>query len=152
MEKINFTEEHQARLKELAVELLLAGILIEGIAGTKYNVHDLLHEVSLNTLSTMHSNIKKSITKIEDMDDWSMTDYQQKKLAEQKKMKEFIHLIIGWKKMQSQVEADKKKIAELKEKLKVVKEETMSPKERVELLEKKIREKGGDLGSDEENE
>lgn len=150
MKKINFTQEHESRLKVLTLELLFNGTVITGIAGSKYTIYDLLHEVTLNTLSTMYSNLKREIEKIENTDEWSMTDYQQKKLAETKSMRELINLIIGWRKHQSQIQSDKAKVKEMKAKLKEIEKSSMTPEEQAKELKDAIRAMGGDPDADDE--
>lgn len=145
MKKINFTPEHDAALKAVALELLFGGIFIKGIAGTQYSVFDLLHEVTVNTLVTMYGNLKKEITKIEELDEWSMNDYQQKKLVESKKMAEFLNLTIGWRKYQDQVASDKEQLKALKAKMKELKLSSMTPAEQMKEIEDQILSMGGTL-------
>ena len=150
MKKINFTEEHDKRLKELAVDLLFGGVFLKGLAGTEYSVFDILHAVTINTVSTMYSNLKKEIEKIESLDEWSMNDYQQRKLSEAKKMHEFLNLAIGWRKLQVQKEKEKSEIKELKAKLKEVRASSMSPEQQAKELEDAIKAMGGDPDGDDE--
>lgn len=150
MKRINFTQEHESKLKELATDLLFGGTFIKGFTGTTYSVFDLLHNVTINTIVTMHGNMKKEVEKIENLDEWSMNDYQQKKLAESKKMAEFLNLVIGWRKFNEQVAEEKEQVKALKAKMKELKLSTMTPTEQIAELEKQITSMGGSLTDDTE--
>jgi hypothetical protein len=150
MKRINFTTEHQSQLKEWAIDLLFSGTFIKGFTGASYSVFDLLHNVTINTLVTMLGNLKKDIEKIENLDEWSMTDYQQKRLAESKKMAEFLNLAIGWRKYNEQVAEEKEQVKALKAKMKELKTSTMTPTEQIAELEKQITSMGGSLTEDTE--
>ena len=138
MKKINFTEEHDRRLKELAIDLLFGGTFIKGLAGTEYSVFDILHAVTINTVTTMYSNLKREIEKIESLDEWSMTDYQQRKLADTKKMYEFLNLTIGWRKLQDQNAKIAEKAKELQKELKELELNSLSPEDKIKAKQKEL--------------
>lgn len=144
MAKINFTKEHNDKLQSLAGEALMNGTKFKGNLGSEMNIHDLIHNCTVNTLSRYHSNIKKEVTEIENLDDeWSLTDYQQRKAAELKKTQELINLLIGYKRYQAESEAEKAKLAELKATYKELKESTTSPEVRLKEMEDQIAALGG---------
>lgn len=138
MGKINFTKEHLAKLKELATNFLFKGIVIKGAINTELTVWDIIHNTTLNTLSTIYANLKREVEKISNLDEWNMTDYQQKKLLALKEQLEFVNLVIGYKKYQVEVQTDRDKLKELKAKYAELKESTLSPTERLAALETEI--------------
>jgi len=138
MSKINFTKEHLVKLKELATKMLFAGSTVQGLVGTQMSVHDLIHNATINTLITFNSNMKKEIERISSLDEWSMNDYQQKKLEILKETQEFVNLLIGYKKNQSELEADKSKLRELRAKQAELKESTLTPEDKLKALDEEI--------------
>lgn len=138
MSKINFTKEHLDKLKELAVKMLFSGNVVAGAMGTSLTIYDLFHNTTINTLITINGNLKREIEKISNLDEWSMNDYQQRKLEATKQIQELINLLIGYKKNQAEVEADKTKLKELKAKQAELKESTLTPEDRLKALEKEI--------------
>lgn len=140
MSKINFTKEHLQKLKEAATKMLFANSVVDGLVGSKLTVHDLIHNTTINTLITINSNMKREIEKISNLDEWSMTEYQQRKLANLKEIQEFVNLLIGYKKNRAEIEADKSKLAELRAKQAELQESTLTPEDRLKALEKEISE------------
>lgn len=138
MAKINFTKEHLAKLKDLAIKFLFKGILIKGAINSELSVWDILHNTTLNTLSTIYGNLKREVEKISNLDEWNLTDYQQKKLEVLKEQMEFVNLVIGYKKYQIEIQSDKDKLRELKAKQQELKESTLTPVERLAALEAEI--------------
>lgn len=138
MSKINFTKEHLAKLKDLAIKFLFKGILIKGAVSTELSVWDIIHNTTLNTLSTIYGNLKREIEKIGNLDEWNLTDYQQKKLESLKEQAEFINLTIGYRKYRIEVQTDKDKLRELKAKQQELKESALTPIERLAALEAEI--------------
>lgn len=57
--KVNFTKEHFERLKTLALIYLIGGNQIKALMGTSLTIYDLFHTVTVNTLITLNSNLKK---------------------------------------------------------------------------------------------
>lgn len=142
--RINFTPEHEARLKQLAIIMLFDGITLKGTVGTELTVQDLLHNTTVNTLVMLNSNLKKEIERISGLDEWSMNDYQQRKLANTKELQEFTNLLIGYKKFQAEKQSAKAEIANLKAQYAEIKKSTMTPQDQLTALEKKIKELGDD--------
>lgn len=135
MSKINFTKEHNARLGELAAEALFKGTKFKGNLGTESTIHDLIHNTQINTLTRYHANIKKEVAEIEAMDEWSLSDYQQTKAKNLKKNQELIFLLIGYKRYQEEIAANKAKLAELKSTYAQLKEDTKTPEDRMKEIE-----------------
>ena len=109
---ITFTEKHLETLKGLFLELGFSGATLPGKFGSNsYNVMDLLHNSSITTLQGLHVQLKKDISSLGDTDDWSGDSRIQTRVENLTKWKEFIHLIIGYKKSQAEQEelADAKK-------------------------------------------
>lgn len=137
-QKINFTREHLAKLKELCVRSLFKGTMIKGLVGTTINIYDLIHNTTLNTLTSIHSNLKKEEDKIQALDEWSMTDYQQAKLVEVQKTREMVNLIIGYKRHQAEADNERAKLSQLKASLAELKAQAMTPEEKIKALEDAI--------------
>lgn len=144
MAKINFTAEHQNKLNNLIIKMLFGNLVLKGLMGTELNVHQLVNQTSINSLITMNSNLKKQITSIEDLDEWSQTPYQQKKLKDTKEMQELINLLIGYKKYQEQKNSDAQQVRNLKAKVAELEAQTITPAEQLAKLKKEIAELGGE--------
>ena len=138
MTKVNFTSEHQWRLRELAMTLLFDAVKVKGLMGTELNVYQLINETSINSLQNLLSGLKKEITKISDLDMWSLTEYQQSKLKEIEKMYEFINLCIGYKKFLAEKEANNEQVKQLKATLKELQESTKTPQQRIDEISAQI--------------
>lgn len=138
MAKINFTKEHQDKLNSLAGEALVKGTVFKGNLGAQMNIYDLFHNCNTNTLTRYHANIKKEIAEIEALDEWSFTEYQQRKAADLKKTQELVFLLIGYKRNQAEVEANKAQLAELKETYNKLKEDTKTPEDKMKEIEAKM--------------
>lgn len=143
MAKINFTQEHKARLEALALQMLMSNMTIKGPLGTNMNIQQLLHETTINSLQTMYANVKKEIEKINSLDTWSQTDYQQQKVKLLTDVQELINLIIGYKKYQAQLNNEKAELDSLKAELKELKKQNMTPEQQIKLIEEKINAMGG---------
>jgi len=143
--RINFTTEHQVRLQTLALGMLFGGTKVKGLIGTEINVYQLINETTIQTLTTLYGNLKKELDKIQSLDEWSMTEYQQRKAEELKTVAELVNLTIGYKRHQAQLYQEKAEISELKAQLKQLKESTLTPADRIAALEKQIQGMGGDI-------
>lgn len=135
MAKINFTAEHNARLGVLAAEALIKGTTFKGNLGSELNIYDLFHNCTVNTLTRYHGNLKKEIADIEALDEWSLTEHQQRKAANLKKNQELVNLLIGYKRSQEEKEANKSKLAEVKAQYAKLKEDTKTPEDKMKELE-----------------
>jgi len=146
MAKINFTPEHSAKLKELAVKALFDGETFKPTGlGNENTIHDLIHNVSVDTLTKYHANVKKQVAEIENLDEWNLTDYQQRKAASLKKTQELVNLIIGYRRSEIEKAAEKKALQEKLSLYKQLKEEAKTPEERMKELEAEIVAAGGTL-------
>lgn len=146
MGKINFTPEHSAKLKELAVKALFDGETFKPTGlGNENTIHDLIHNVSVDTLTKYHANVKKQVAEIENLDEWNLTDYQQRKAASLKKTQELVNLIIGYRRSEIEKAAEKKALQEKLSLYKQLKEEAKTPEERMKELEAEIIAAGGTL-------
>lgn len=148
--KINFTAEHETKLKELALKFLFMGISFQGIIGTTLTVSQLIHDVTIGTLQTLLSNLKRAIDKIKTLDSWSMTKHQEKKLDLLEEQYDFVNLLIGYKRYHAQLQEEKNKVRELRKEYAELEKSTMSPSERLESLRKTIESLGSSVNEDDE--
>lgn len=140
MAKINFTKEHYAKMKELAVAMLIANEAITTKMGQPLNIVELMHTQTINTLNGIRLAITKQIEDLEKQDEWVATDYQQEKLEALKKKKELVNLIIGWKRYNMELAEAKAKKAELTQQLKALKESQKTPEDKIKELEASLKE------------
>ena len=109
--KINFTTEHKSRLQAL---FLILSFNLETLSGkygaNTFNPSDLLYNASITTLQGLNKSLKKDVEALVDLDEWSATAYQAKKAQKLKDWKEFVHLLIGYKKYLAQEIANRAKI------------------------------------------
>jgi hypothetical protein len=138
MSTISFTKEHKEKLNALALEALFQGTEFKAKIGANHTIHDLLHTCSLNTLQQLHSQTKKEAAEIETMDEWSLTDHQQRKLKDLKDKQEILNLLIGYKRYLAEAESKRQELKELKGQLKNLQELNKTPDQRQKELEAKI--------------
>lgn len=138
MSKINFTAEHRKELMDLAGEALISGATFRGSVGTELNVHDLFHNTNVTTLQRILSNNKKEITETGNLDEWSLNDYQQRKVNRLEKASKLVNLIIGFRKKAEEEAATKSTVKDLKSQLETLKRESMTPEARIAELEAQI--------------
>ena len=94
-----FTEKNVQTLQDLFLEIGFSGELLTGKFGANsFSVVDLLHHTSITTLQGLYSQLKKEIAAFDQEDDWSNDNATQAKINSLSKWKEFIHLVIGYKK------------------------------------------------------
>jgi hypothetical protein len=148
--KINFTPEHQNRLNVLVLKMLFGNLVLKSLMGSELNVHKLVNETSINSLVTMNSNLKKQVETLENVDEWSQSPYQQKKLKDTKEMQELVNLLIGYKRYQEQKNTDAQQIRNLKAEMAELKQQTITPAEKLAMIEKQIAELGGDVQTSED--
>ena len=142
MTKINFTSEHDARLKHLATEMLFNGAVINGTMGQVFTVHDLIHTTTLNTLRNLLQSLNKQIEKLENADEWVSAGTEQALLATKKNEKEFVNLLIGYKRYQDMLKENKAKRAALQHQLDSLKDAQKTPEDRIKELEAELAELG----------
>lgn len=136
--KINFTQEHFDKLQNLATDALFNKVVVTTKLGQPLNIYELLHTTTINQLNEIKSSLAKKIEKMEEGDEWVINDND--KLEWYKNAKELVNLIIGWKRYNLEVEANKKKKEELSEKLNELKESTKTPEDRIKELEAQLKE------------
>ena len=136
--KVNFTETNMARLKELAVEMLLNNGIVSTKIGQVLNVSDLLHTTTINTLNSIKNSIKKRIEVLEGADEWTVEVDTQREIGNLKKDAELVNLIIGYKRYTQEVAENHAKKRELEKQLRNLEESTKTPAERIEDLKKQI--------------
>lgn len=145
MAKVNFTKEHYAKMKELAVDMLVNNLVINTKMGQPLTIVELMHTQTVNTLNNIRLALGKQIETIEQQDEWVSTSYQQEKLGSLKTQKELVNLIIGWKRYKAEQLETRQKKAELTEQLKQLKESQKTPEDRIKELEAEL----GSLDSEE---
>ncbi len=138
MSQTNFTAEHRKELMDLAGEALVSGTTIGGSVGTQMNIYDLFHNTNITTLSRIHGNIKKEVTEIENLDEWSLSEHQQRKAARLKTVQRLVNLLIGFKKKQAEDANNKATAKELREQLTTLKKSLMTPEAQIAELEAKL--------------
>ena len=138
MQKINFTKEHDARLKELSTEMLFDKTVINGKMVQVYTVFDLIHTTTIGTLRNIYNSLVKSIEKSESADEWIATDNDQRVLADFKRKKEFVNLLIGYKRYQNMLDENRSKRAVLEAELARLQDAQKTPEDRIKELQSEI--------------
>jgi len=152
MSKVVFTKEQAAELKSVYVDLSFKGIALSG----KFNAntltpYDLLTSTNVNTLINLRGQLKKEISSFEeDHDEFTATDYQRKQNEQKKMWERFLYLLIGYKRAQEQKADAEKELKELRIKAKELKEQNMTPEDKIKALEELIKEKEGLVGDESE--
>lgn len=137
MAKINFNKGHYDLMCEMLLEMLLNNEVIQHKMLT-LDVTALLHTTTINTLNSIRLDLKKAIDNIENQDEWSTTELNQKKLASLKDKKELVNLIIGYKRWQEEQESIKLARKLLLEELEDLKESQKTPEDKIKELEEKL--------------
>ena len=132
---INFTEENKKQLEELAVKFLFSNTTFKGALNTEVSVQDLVQFTSVNTLKNLFVNLKKEIESKENQDRWSLTEKEQNLINSLTEKKDFIDLLIGYKKYQSEQSGVLAKKEALRKQLTELKESTKKPEDRIAELE-----------------
>lgn len=141
MGKINFTPTHFERMKELAVEMLLDNEVIVGKLGQQFNIVDLIHTTTINTLNSMRVGMAKAIENLENADEW-VDSANQEKIEKLTRQKELVNLIIGYKRylLEQQETSELKK--QLKKTLADLKESQKTPEDKIKEIEAQLAELG----------
>lgn len=137
MAKINFNKGHYDLMCEMALDMLLSNGVIQHKMLT-LDVTALLHTTTINTLNSIRLDLKKAIDNLENQDEWSTTELNQKKLAILKDKKELVNLIIGYKRWQEEQETIKQSRKLLQEELDNLKESQKTPEDKIKELEDKL--------------
>ena len=133
---INFTKDHEARLKELACEMLFNNGVIQTKLGQPLDIVELLHTATINTLNEIKNKLSNTIAKMEEADEWIEKDTT--KIEKQRKAKELVNLIIGWKRFNLEKAENARKREELSAKLAELKESTKTPEDRIKEMEAEL--------------
>lgn len=141
MGKINFTPTHFERMKELAVEMLLDNEVVSNKLGLQFNIVELIHTTTINTLNSMRVGMTKAIENLENADEW-VDSANQEKIEKLKKQKELVNLIIGYKRylLEQQETSELKK--QLKKTLADLKESQKTPEDKIKEIEAQLAELG----------
>lgn len=137
MKKVNFTLENQVALEKILVSHLLTNTQFVGPMGANFNVHQLLHELSIRSLETTLKNLEREI---EITSDTPWEEPPAGKLTILNNKRELVHLIIGYKKnleYQKYAAEEKKK---LESQIAALTESTKTPAEKIKELEAKLKE------------
>lgn len=138
MAKINFTKEHYAKMRDLAVEMLIHNCIINTPIGQSLNIVELMHTQTIGILNNIRVSLGKKIESMEQHDEWVATDNQQGQLEKLKRQKELVNLIIGWKRYKMEQFEISNKRAELSEKLERLKESQKTPEDRIKEIEAEL--------------
>ena len=141
MGKINFTPTHFERMKELAVEMLLDNEVIVGKLGQQFNIVDLIHTTTINTLNSMRVSMAKAIENLENADEW-VDSANQDKIAKLTKQKELVNLVIGYKRYLLEQSETNELRKQLKKTLEDLKESQKTPEDKIKEIEAQLAELG----------
>lgn len=136
---INFTKEHYAKMKDLAVEMLINNETIPSKIGTPLTVSDLLHTQTVNSLNGIRLALGRSIENLENQDEWVSSSTQQEKLEFLKKKKDLVNLIIGWKRFKVEQRELAEKKESLESKLEALKEAAKTPEDKIKEIEEQLK-------------
>ena len=125
---INFTKDHENRLKELACEMLFNNGVIQTKLGQPLDIVALLHSTAINTLNEIRNRFSNTIAKMEEADEWVEKDTT--KIEKQRKAKELVNLIIGWKRLNLELKERERRIAEIDKQLNDIDEATKTPEDK----------------------
>lgn len=138
MGKINFTKEHMARLKDLAVEMLFKNDYIATNLGQQLSVVELLHCTTINSLTKIRLDLAKKIEQLENADEWVTTDREQVVLNEMKTRKDFVNLVIGYKRYMDELATTSREKEKLQAEIDRLREEQKTPADRLKEMEAKL--------------
>lgn len=138
MGKINFTKEHMARLKDLAVEMLFKNDYIVTNFGQQLSVVELLHCTTINSLTKIRLDLAKKIEQLENADEWVTTDREQVVLNEMKTRKDFVNLVIGYKRYMDELATTSREKEMLQAEIDRLREEQKTPADRLKEMEAKL--------------
>ena len=135
---VNFTKEHMAKLTELASQMLFSGEVVNSKLGQPLNVFDILHTTTINTLNNIKNELGRKITKLEEADEWVGVNTFE--LESTKTKKEFVNLVIGYKRYQNELEENRAKKEKLQKELEQLVASNKTPDERIAELRAQIAE------------
>jgi hypothetical protein len=104
--KINFTSENEKQLKDLFLELGFSGATLPGKFGANsYNVMQLVHSTTIETLQGLYQNLEKEIDTLGKVNKWTAPVITTQRVENLKKWYNFIDLLIGYKLYNAQEQA-----------------------------------------------
>lgn len=139
MNKINFTKEHQVKLFNMVNLAVFNNKSFNTPMGGSATIQELLHQTTVNTLIQMKQALDKKIAAKESVDEWSMTDEEQRTIANLKADSELINLVIGWKKYTNYQNEIAKKKLELNKMIDQLKESQKTPEDKIKELESELK-------------
>lgn len=128
MATINFTKENYNELLELVAKAAIKQTTFNGKVGQLFNVIDLLHTVSINSLNGIKAALTKKLRDIEDRDEWIQADSSE--LDTVKEQRKLVNLIVGYKRKKMEIEENRRKREAIKKKYDDLCESTMTPEEK----------------------
>lgn len=138
MGKINFTKEHMTRLKELAVNMLFKNDHIMTNLGQPLSVVEVLHCTTINSLTKIRLDLTKKIEQLENADEWVTTDREKLVLDEMRTKKEFVNLVIGYKRYMDELAATTREREMLQAEIERLKDEQKTPEDRIKEMQAKL--------------
>lgn len=127
-----------ARLKALATEMLFKNDHIGTNLGQLLNVVDVLHCTTINSLTKIRLDLAKKIEQLENADEWVTTDREQLILSEMKDRKEFVNLVIGYKRYMDELATISAKKEKLQKEIDRLKDEQKTPADRLKEAEEAL--------------
>lgn len=137
--KINFTQEHFSQLQQLAVHFLFNNLSVKTPTGQILGVSEILHTTTINSLTSIKQSVIKKIESKENADEWGSSDYEQKVLEELKVQREFINLVIGWKRKQAEIQETNQTRETLTKELSALKDSQKTPDDKIKEIEDKLK-------------
>lgn len=137
--KINFTQQHYARMRELAYRMLEDNEIVLTKFGAPLNIVELMHTQSINTLNNIRIEINKSIERLENQDEWTSSEETQATISSLREKKELINLIVGWKRANLELKANMAERAEIAAQIAELKEAQKTPEDKLKDLEAKLK-------------
>lgn len=137
MGKINFTKTHYEMMCEMLLEMLLNNETIQHKMIT-LDVVALVHTTTINTLNSIRLELGKAINVLENQDEWTTSETNQKKLTILRDKKELVNLVIGYKRWKEEQEAIKDERMIINEELNRLKESQKTPEDKIKELEDKL--------------
>jgi predicted nuclease with TOPRIM domain len=138
-ETVNFTKEHQDELNALILKHFYKNTQFASPIGSdKANVLTLFHNLTIKSLQDRYITAKKAAQNV-GADDWSKSDYEQRQQKEKEEIVQLLHLMIGYKKAQSEKDAARQELSDLKAELRQLEESTKTPAEKLAEIKERIK-------------
>lgn len=141
MGRINFTDEHKAKLYNALAIATLNGVTINGPMGQIYSTWDLVHNLSISSLRTLSAGLAKKKAALSVEDEWIENPNTDEIALVDSKI-ELISLIIGYKLKSMEDAENAAEKVRLTKQLDELVQSQKSPAELISDLQKKIEELG----------